>query len=377
MNRSQVAHDFTNFLTTPATRRFMFVLAFVVALGDSSVWLLISWYKSIPLPELYSHWDSGWYTKIVEQGYDGNSWAFFPLYPALLRFVQTITGWILPTQIAGAILSSIIFLSFTWICSSKGLLDARNRIMVRPFSRGEWLMFMASPSAYVFHTSHTESLFLLLSVGAFIAVCFERPKWAAVFAGLCCLTRNQGVLVAIVVGIWATSIEKTNKRRLYAFVRSGLISAAFLAIFMGFLYFETEDPFKHLRSQQAWAHGEVGNFRAIIQSFWMGNPWQPLTLGGIIHQIYFYICIATTAYLWRLRDGKLAAIYVMLSLAIIPLQTEMVDVFRFSAVVLPLQFAWGRIYNRQNFAVQLIVGILLLGLSISVTYNYGILKWAY
>ncbi|WP_182113329.1 hypothetical protein [Actinotalea sp. JY-7876] len=63
-------------------------------------------------------WDASWYRTIAEQGYpaelplgeDGrvqqNAWAFFPLYPALVRLVTVLTGQ--PWQVAAPTLSLVL-----------------------------------------------------------------------------------------------------------------------------------------------------------------------------------------------------------------------------------------------------------------------------
>lgn len=67
-----------------------------------------------PMLDSWIRWDSGWYLQIINQGYhSAQSWAFFPLYPALIKaFSLAIPVWGDLDQvklIIGLILSNIFF----------------------------------------------------------------------------------------------------------------------------------------------------------------------------------------------------------------------------------------------------------------------------
>lgn len=190
-------------------RRFG-VLALAVA------WLLqVFWAFRIPrgraaLPEVLNHWDSEWYTRIVIDGYDPASLAYFPLYPALVRTLTTGFRSPITVPLVGAGLSLVLFATFVWMVQRA----SRDLVLVQrglaPSTLLGWAFFLYSPASYVFHTHHTESLFLVLSFGAFVLAAREQWLGAALLAGLAqvllfavLVVFNHRMLWAYGRGLWA------------------------------------------------------------------------------------------------------------------------------------------------------------------------------
>jgi len=142
-------------------------------------------------------WDGAGYAAIAREGY-AHPWeaAFSPMLPLLERAVNYATG--MDQQVAGGVISNIAALV------AFGLF----RVLVeREFGRAAaqraTLYLVMFPLAFFFATAYTESLFLLFSVGAFLAL--RRGRWltAGVLIALAALTRQTGIvlLVALVAEI--------------------------------------------------------------------------------------------------------------------------------------------------------------------------------
>jgi len=152
----------------------------------------------------WQHWDGLWYLRIARSGYaaDGSA-AFFPLYPGLIRAVAPLTG--------GDALAAALLIS--WL-SLAGALVVLDRLLSAEFGRSvattALLLLVSFPTAFYFHAAYTESLFLLLAAGSFLAA--RRRRWLlAGFLGLLAgLTRSAGLLFAPVLAIEAWSQTHAN-----------------------------------------------------------------------------------------------------------------------------------------------------------------------
>jgi Mannosyltransferase (PIG-V) len=140
-----------------------------------------------------ARWDSVWYLTIAKDGYgDAHSHAqaaFYPLYPLLMRVV----GWVVGSPLtAGIVISLACFLAALALLHRLAALELGERD-----ARGTVLLVAFAPTAFFFSAVYSESLFLLVTVGAFLAA--RHGRWAAAGAlgGLAALTRNSGVLLLV------------------------------------------------------------------------------------------------------------------------------------------------------------------------------------
>lgn len=139
--------------------------------------------------------DSGWYLGIARYGYEQepfnvgqHNWAFFPLYPLTLRAAAKITGGY---EVTGMALSSI-FLLFALVILHKLVLSDKGD----QATADRAIFYLAFfPTSYFFSLPHTESLFLLVTVGSFYAARRERWWLAGILGALASATRFIGILM--------------------------------------------------------------------------------------------------------------------------------------------------------------------------------------
>jgi len=148
-----------------------------------------------PLIEPLRQWDGFWYKLIAERGYGDPEQiaraAFWPLYPWLMRWGSALTG--LSTDVVGYLIANAAF---------AGALVLLYRLVALDFDRAvarRTIVALAFfPTAFFFQALYTESLFLLLAVGALLAARQERWWWLAGLVGaLAALTRSYGVLLGL------------------------------------------------------------------------------------------------------------------------------------------------------------------------------------
>ncbi|MEV6910232.1 hypothetical protein [Amycolatopsis sp. NPDC051071] len=153
-------------------------------------------------PSLLVHtyrWDSLWYGDIVRHGYaDGAPQvrAFYPLFPALVWLVHTISFGGIGVITAGFLVNLVA----TWLAAVALLKIARFFVSERG-ARLVVAAFLTAPTAYFLHSFYTEAVFCALGFWAFLFALRRRWTWmglclipltatritAAVFVGLCFL----------------------------------------------------------------------------------------------------------------------------------------------------------------------------------------------
>jgi hypothetical protein len=145
----------------------------------------------------FARWDTTWFVAIAENGYgDGAREAFFPLYPWLLAVGGTVTGG--ETVLAGIALSTAfaavaLTVLHRLVALDYGLTVARGTVLATAFM----------PMSFFLSAVYSESLFLMLSVGAVYAARTDRWAWAGILGGLSAATRSAGVVLLVpLVLLW-------------------------------------------------------------------------------------------------------------------------------------------------------------------------------
>ncbi|HCT77726.1 MAG TPA: hypothetical protein DGT23_14275 [Micromonosporaceae bacterium] len=150
-------------------------------------------------------WDGGWFINVATDGYPdgysydedgvrvGNGFAFFPLFPLLVRGVAAIgipaaTASLLVAGLAGIAAGVLIYLLGTALWSRRvGLVLT--------------VLVCAQPMAVVLVMGYTEPLFLALVAGTLLAA-HQRIWWLAGLLGVAAaLTRPTGMAVGVALAV--------------------------------------------------------------------------------------------------------------------------------------------------------------------------------
>lgn len=149
-------------------------------------------------------WDSRWYLHIAEYGYGTRAhvlasgavqrdWAFFPLYPGLIRALSTV----LPiTPGAAALL-------IAWTAAAVaayGIYAIGYRLYGRAVATALVAVWAALPHSVVLDIAYTEPLLTALAVWSLYALMRGRWLWAGALAALAGLARPTGFAVAVAIG---------------------------------------------------------------------------------------------------------------------------------------------------------------------------------
>ncbi len=195
---------------------------------------------------IWNHWDAGNYLKIAQTGYtavgeDRFLIVFFPFYPALVAlFGIVVRDFLTSAFIVSGIASVALGLAFRELVR----LDYSERT-----AQLAVLFLFIFPTSYFLHIPYTESLFLALTVGCFLAA--RKRIWlvAGILGALACLTRINGLILipALVFEIWEEYRETRRFSRKWLFLV--LIPAGFSA-YLALNYFVTGSPTMFLIHQR-------------------------------------------------------------------------------------------------------------------------------
>ena len=181
---------------------------------------------------VFAHWDSGWFIRIADRGYDvEQSASFFPLYPLLMKGVAAGLG---STVVAG-VLVSLVAAGVAAIAVFK----IAQRLVGDAVASDSVLFLALFPFAFVFTAVYSDALFLALASWSLLAALRRQAVLAALLGGLAVATRPTGLalLPALLVLLWPTERTPRASLRLLALV---LLPAA-LGAYALYLHFHFGD----------------------------------------------------------------------------------------------------------------------------------------
>ena len=329
-------------------------------------------FASARFAETFAAWDSGWYFDIAQRGYywsEGgqSSLAFFPLYPLAMRALAWPFG-------GGDRALWISGIALAYACLLLGLTVlhrlTETRFGGREVARRTVLYVAVFPFAYFFTQVYTESLFLLTSVSAVAAAFASRWGWAGAFGALTALTRPNGVLIAVPLGLIALSGRPRPGELARRAAALSLVPLGFAA-FCAFAYRLSGDPLGWLRAQAQWGYS-VGNqpwvelMRLVdglerngLYGYFFSDPLAPYYF---LHGVVAIAFVALAPSVFRVLGLALGA-YVAVSLYV-PLSGNALEgIGRYAATLFPVFMLLGSIVrSRRVHEALLVSGALVLSL---------------
>lgn len=320
-------------------------------------------YATGPILTSLTGTDSVYLLGIAAEGYHAEpvlqlfrDWAFFPLYPLVVRLASFLT--LGNVALAGVLVSNLAFVAAMATLYALTVRHLDHDRAVRS------LGFVAlAPGAVAFAMAYTDSLFLLLAAGAFLAA--EQRRWAlmALLYGLATLTRLQGLLLGIPLAIliaeahggWGTIASWRTPRM--AWLLAGPLAFAGFAAYLGWAF---GDPLGMFTAQQAWSNigrPETGSATPVVDQF---DPLVLLLVG--------ILCLYLFLFVFRRKDRPpaaytaLALVTVISTLATGRLQSSA----RYLAVAWPFAWllgnrraAWFELVGLATFAVLFVIHAML------------------
>jgi hypothetical protein len=232
----------------------------IVLLG----WLMstqLGWHRSLepwqrqPWTAL-TGWDSVYYIRIAHAGYaSGPRVAFFPLYPLLIRALETVTG-------LGDAIASLAVSNLGTLVGLAGIyVLGRDRLSPQHAWRAV-LYLVLSPYAFALVLAYSEGLFIALASWLFVFSDRRRYLPAIALGVLAGLTRVNGLalIAPLVVVAW--------RRRSVGSWLVAASPAAGLACHMLWLWHAVGDPLAFVHAQGHWGGHASFPPLALGEEFW-------------------------------------------------------------------------------------------------------------
>lgn len=315
--------------------------------------------------------DCVWYLGIATNGYQllpdgeprgGANWAFFPLYPLLIRIfadaasVDPVLAALLVSNLAFAV-ALIVFHRY---CREHLGLEHRSSLYASA-------LLCYSPGTIYFISPYTESLFLLLTLLTFHFAAGNRWLPAGIAAAFLTATRAVGILAIPALLLIGLQKHRWNDLLRSEYRRPRLLCALALAplglaAFMGYLHLHMGDALAFQHVQTAWGREFANPFRIL---------WAGLQDPG--HVDFWYAVITAAALLvgaLGVARSRYAEGFLLLAGVLIPLSSFLFSMPRYVFSLFPLYTIVALLTVRDDALRS-----VLLGLSIAAASVYAI-AWA-
>lgn len=315
--------------------------------------------QNLDLVNLRVHWDSFWYLKIVEKGYQYevekmSSIAFFPLYPLL---IWILAQFFIPPVLGGWVISSVA-LAVAMIFLHK---------LVKQFHPGinplePVVLSLIFPTAFFFNAVYTESLFLALSIIFFYCLFKKQFLLAAVFLSLASLCRLNGLFLLVP---FAYEYFKVHGSKIFNKNLLSLpLSLLGILLFMFYQYILFNEPLAFLKSQMQWGRNFVpnlGHFQLITSASYANLATDLLFFAVAL--IYGIVLLKKI----RISYG----LYVLTSVLVALSTGTLMSISRFVLILFPIFILIASVKNREfKFGYILLSVLLLASFTISFVSNY-------
>jgi len=308
-----------------ATRLIVVLMAIVVefALPSDDRWE--SW-DDRPVMFSLTGSDANFYLGIAAEGYhvapvkdDYRDWVFFPLYPVAVRAASVVT-------LGDIGLAAILVSNASFLAAMAVLYALSRRHMDHDRSLRSVVYLAIAPGAVAFTMAYGESLFLLLSVGAFLAA--EHRRWAVMGAlcALAALTRLPGVLLVIPLFVlqWQTF---RRLRPAMAWLALGPLALLGFAAYQGIAI---GDSLGFLHAQGAWNIPPLLSTTSPAPTLFSPLPW--LLIGTLLFYTFLFVFMRVD----RIRLPYV--VYAVVSVVTVIASMRLQSVARYLGVAFP--FDW-------------------------------------
>jgi mannosyltransferase PIG-V len=291
--------------------------------------------------------DVNWYIGIAEHGYEQGpfnadvprNWAFFPLFPLLLRLASRVTGEFLLT---GMFISHLFFLLALFLLHRVSVLfglsgDDADRCLF-------YLAFF--PTSYFFSLPLPESLFLMLTVGGFYFAKSERWWLAGICGAFASATRTTGILLlpAFALLYWQMYQPLRQLRPVRKDALALLLIPGGLLSFMLYLHAITGNAFAFKGAMTAWGR-QAGLFFSPLYDY-LSQPGEIAAHWDFKLVNFLALVMALTCAVTLLKRRQFPlGIYALLSLLVALSSALLQSQARYTMVVFPMYMVlatWGR-----------------------------------
>lgn len=306
----------------------------------------------------FANWDGGHYLGIAEYGYKEKfQYAFFPLYPVLIKGVNSI----LQNYLLSGILISILSTFFALHLLYKLVADDFDKKVAEKVI----LLLLFFPTSFYFLIAYSEGLFFFLTVASFYCLKARKLGWVVIFASLASVTRINGLalILALIIEIQITTgINRKNWIILLSFL-------GFLTYCL-YLYNQTGDPFYFITAENYW----LRHFSLPVIPFWETiKSFATLGFKGINLMAFLDLIFAIFGVGLVIRSFRFLplpySIYGLAAVGIPLFTTSLTSMPRFLLMVFPIFILLALMKNKYLILTYQMISLMLLSLFIALFVN--------
>lgn len=333
---------------------------------------------------MFVNWDGGWYMHIIQNGYSATpiaeeqaNYAFFPLYPMLVRFTGDTFGG--EYVLIGVLLSNIftlIGILYFYKLSERIFLSRKNDAKKLAFS--STLLLICFPTAFLFTAVLSEALFFMLLTMSFYYATQHKIVITTILGFLTSMTRSVGflVLIPVLYEFWFKNGLELNPKKFYKNFdyRTILLFTIPLGMvaFAYYIYRLTSDPLAIFEIQGAWGR-HLTNPIAVTH-FILRESY--LVKFGAIFTVGIFFVILSGLRKIRIDYFVFALLLFLIPLMSSPLPFHISSLPRYILVILPIYWIFA-IYLDKYKDLKLpflISSVMLQGFLASLwTLGYGVI----
>ena len=342
------------------------VISFVV-LENQPIQGHLGWLK------IWNRWDALSYQSLAQNGYQATgearfTLAFLPLYPWLIRLLASLGGNYLISAIVVSTIASV---------AAGVLLQRLARLELSPaLARRSALFLFIFPTSYFLHIGYTESLFLALVVGCFLAARTKRWPLAGALGLLAGLTRINSLILLPALAIEALQQWQETRRRRWEWLWIGAVALGF----GGYLllnFYVTGDALAFMKIQQ-------GNFFKSLTWPWVGlrGPFFAMwdrapaesQMVGVQESFFILLGLVGTIWCWA-KQRPAYGVWMTGNWLLFTCTSFVLSVPRYTLVMFPLYILFAKLSARHFWnAVITVWSLLFLALFINL-FVRG--RWAF
>ncbi|MEV6347286.1 mannosyltransferase family protein [Actinoplanes sp. NPDC051851] len=233
-------------------------------------------------------WDGGWFLRVAVNGYphgytyengqlQGNELAFFPVYPMLIRAVAAL-----------GVAPSTAALIVSWLASIGAAVALHLLGTTLHDRRAGWALVAiccSAPVSVVLSMAYSESIFLALVAGMFVAA-HRKAWWTAGVLGLfTALSRPTGAAAALALAVAALMALREERNKIKP-IAAAVLALSGVPLFLGWVALRVGDPTAWFRIQSAgWGTSfDYGRSTAsfLKETFSSADGWIQVSVGLIL-----------------------------------------------------------------------------------------------
>lgn len=231
-------------------------------------------FSSFHLLDVWGRWDSGWYLKIAQEGYSSSgSFAFFPLYPSLIKFFSLIVPerflsqevWLFITVALSNLFFIFGLIIFHFLVKNIFIDQKKSEEYAEDIAQKSVFFLLLFPTSFFFSCAYSESLFFILIVSSFYLIRNQKYLLASLIASLATLTKPYGILLLIPLVLSYLKNRSWQFSKIDWKILYFLLPILTLLGYCHFCYLQTGDFLAFLHAQEQWRKQLSWPWQSIFQ----------------------------------------------------------------------------------------------------------------